>query len=878
MQITHERQGKLPINIWERMERELHRRFLPLNLGQVLFNLLQHCTQDDAYNLAVRAENQLEWSSMLIKSFPSIDPSSQHTTKISSIDIKKQIVSTNTKTTKTTNPYARAFIVNKGGETNNSDEDAGAEICHPEGGDYATIEYSAHSFVIRRILLAYKVTDSSQRHKLFKTRWIIFQKIFDVIIDNGSTVNILSRDVVQRLRPPTEKHLNPYKVGRIKSAGDIKVTERQWGYDVKATHKGKENTYIFYHDGVKMVLVPLSDGYNTNVSSSAECLAKGIESVEAKNNRLKKKEMQKSMFKMLLLVMLLKEMILLLKKIMLKNHPYHLLLYLLHHHNHLKIFYPYLRRVEYLEYDKVAQALEIKNLNRRVKKLEKEKKVRVLKLRRRRKGVIIRDPEEQSTTSSIIPTDTKSKDKGKGIMVEEPKPLKKKQQIEIDEEYARKLHAKLNKDIDWDVAIDYVKLKVKEAKRRKLNEEVEDLKRHLEIVPDKDDDVYTEATPLVRKVLVVDYVIIDLNKKPYYKIIRANGTHQLFISFLTLLKNFNREDLEALWSLVKERKAMRDNGAKKISGASCVEVNSRVHEFISGNGSHPLPERISKLTNLKAPGFDAQGVANIFVLAYHLKAPALEETGDPTREAAVYSYIAASLLCLFTKPASNYVSSWSSILKSYSKFYDEPMNVALPNPVELALEKIKSRFAFVSISEGLCDVFKCTPESIIIAMSDNLTDHETKRFERLLEIMAQNDENHQQKMWMYAKLFDETFMYHLQTKTCKFLIYTFAEALRSAAPKKHKGILHISQISGEFENEGFILDDLHDNEEDGQHVDDGSKREEGRRVLMGHQNHYINKLAERLNGYKPLAELAMEQPSPVSVVDAFYTEDPPYPI
>nr|GEZ05205.1 retrotransposon protein, putative, unclassified [Tanacetum cinerariifolium] len=90
-------------------------------------------------------------------------------------------------------------------------------------------------------------------------------------------------------------------------------------------------------------------------------------------------------------------------------------------------------------------------------------------------------------------------------------------------------------------------------KRRKLNEEVEDLKRHLEIVPDEDDDVYTEATPLARKVYIVDYEIINLNNKPYYKIIRADETHQLYISFLTLLKNFNREDLEALWSLVKER-------------------------------------------------------------------------------------------------------------------------------------------------------------------------------------------------------------------------------------------------------------------------------------------------------------------------------------
>nr|GEU98215.1 hypothetical protein [Tanacetum cinerariifolium] len=35
---------------------------------------------------------------------------------------------------------------------------------------------------------------------------------------------------------------------------------------------------------------------------------------------------------------------------------------------------------------------------------------------RRRKGVVIRDPQEESTTSTIIPAKTKSKDKGKGIL------------------------------------------------------------------------------------------------------------------------------------------------------------------------------------------------------------------------------------------------------------------------------------------------------------------------------------------------------------------------------------------------------------------------------------------------------------------------------
>nr|GEU92056.1 uncharacterized mitochondrial protein AtMg00810-like [Tanacetum cinerariifolium] len=181
------------------------------------------------------------------------------------------------------------------------------------------------------------------------------------------------------------------------------------------------------------------------------------------------------------------------------------------------------RRVKHLEHDKVAQALEITKIKRRVKKLERANKVKVLKLRRlkkvgtsqriessadtdmedasnqgrmianldrdtgvslmddegtkkkaehaqvvgdeqvkwsesvsaasadiaavpaatiaaalvrvvaastrRRKGVVIRDPEEESAAKT--PAKTKSKGKGK----------------------------ELNKDIDWDVAIDHVKKK-----------------------------------------------------------------------------------------------------------------------------------------------------------------------------------------------------------------------------------------------------------------------------------------------------------------------------------------------------------------------------------------------------------------------------------
>nr|GFC16897.1 hypothetical protein [Tanacetum cinerariifolium] len=50
---------------------------------------------------------------------------------------------------------------------------------------------------------------------------------------------------------------------------------------------------------------------------------------------------------------------------------------------------------------------------------------------RRRKGVIIRDPEVELSLKT--PTETPElKDKGKGILIKTPKPMKKKDQIELD--------------------------------------------------------------------------------------------------------------------------------------------------------------------------------------------------------------------------------------------------------------------------------------------------------------------------------------------------------------------------------------------------------------------------------------------------------------
>nr|GFB49616.1 hypothetical protein [Tanacetum cinerariifolium] len=66
---------------------------------------------------------------------------------------------------------------------------------------------------------------------------------------------------------------------------------------------------------------------------------------------------------------------------------------------------------------------------------------------RRRKGVTIRDPEEELPLKTPAET-PKVKDKGKGILVEASKPMKKKDQIEMDAKYAKKLQKEIDRDHD----------------------------------------------------------------------------------------------------------------------------------------------------------------------------------------------------------------------------------------------------------------------------------------------------------------------------------------------------------------------------------------------------------------------------------------------
>ncbi|GJV91365.1 hypothetical protein Tco_1539178 [Tanacetum coccineum] len=98
------------------------------------------------------------------------------------------------------------------------------------------------------------------------------------------------------------------------------------------------------------------------------------------------------------------------------------------------------------------------------------------------------------------------------------------------------------------------------AKKQKIdNAKVDDdqeedrMKELMNIVPDEK-EVAIDAIPLATKPpCIVDWKIIKEGKISQFQIIRADGSSKRYSTFIYMLRNFDRVDLETLWKLVKAK-------------------------------------------------------------------------------------------------------------------------------------------------------------------------------------------------------------------------------------------------------------------------------------------------------------------------------------
>ncbi|GJU31233.1 hypothetical protein Tco_1174822 [Tanacetum coccineum] len=93
------------------------------------------------------------------------------------------------------------------------------------------------------------------------------------------------------------------------------------------------------------------------------------------------------------------------------------------------------------------------------------------------------------------------------------------------------------------------------AKKQKIDDDQEEaeMKKLIKVVPDEE-EVAIDAIPLATKPpSIVDWKIVKEGKISLFQIIRANGSSKRYSSMIQMLKDFDREDLETLWKLVKAK-------------------------------------------------------------------------------------------------------------------------------------------------------------------------------------------------------------------------------------------------------------------------------------------------------------------------------------
>ncbi|GJR22349.1 hypothetical protein Tco_0970876 [Tanacetum coccineum] len=103
-------------------------------------------------------------------------------------------------------------------------------------------------------------------------------------------------------------------------------------------------------------------------------------------------------------------------------------------------------------------------------------------------------------------------------------------------------------------------LEQKVAKKQKIDDAKVDndqeearMKELMNIVPDEE-EVAIDDIPLATKPLcIVDWKIIKEEKFSQFQIIRADGSSKRYSAFIYMLRNFDREDLDTLWKLVKAK-------------------------------------------------------------------------------------------------------------------------------------------------------------------------------------------------------------------------------------------------------------------------------------------------------------------------------------
>jgi hypothetical protein len=145
--------------------------------------------------------------------------------------------------------------------------------------------------MLRKVLLKPEVEIEKpvQRNSLFRTACKTKDKVCKVIIDSGSTDNLVSTEMVEKLELKTTAHPRPYKVSWWQKGHQVMITKqclveikiggykdeipcyvipmdvchillgRPWKFDRNVIHDGRKNTYTLEKNGRTHMLLPMEE-------------------------------------------------------------------------------------------------------------------------------------------------------------------------------------------------------------------------------------------------------------------------------------------------------------------------------------------------------------------------------------------------------------------------------------------------------------------------------------------------------------------------------------------------------------------------------------------------------------------------------------------
>jgi hypothetical protein len=145
--------------------------------------------------------------------------------------------------------------------------------------------------MMRKVLLTpdKEVENPVQRNSLFQTACKTKDRVCKVIVDSGSTDNLISTEMVEKIELETIEHPSPYRVSWLQKGHQVNVTKqclvefkiggykdeilcdvipmdvchlllgRPWKYDINVIHDGRKNTYTLEKNGRTHMLLSIKD-------------------------------------------------------------------------------------------------------------------------------------------------------------------------------------------------------------------------------------------------------------------------------------------------------------------------------------------------------------------------------------------------------------------------------------------------------------------------------------------------------------------------------------------------------------------------------------------------------------------------------------------